>query len=234
MNIKKITKILMIVSLVCLAASCGLLIGAVFGLDVFGNKVLQKVLLMSSTFAIAGGLAIGEVNVLQKNKVLGCISLGLLGLSVLLTLVSLFIDFDGVFTKITIITSLISVLFCFVVSIYTKFGKSFLALQICTYVALTLLDAFFIMLTLGIGILEKKGMLECFIILIIASVGLLIAVKVISSRKKDALLSQSESHKSELDDIKIQLEKLTQENEDLRQQITTLTEENKQLKEKLQ
>lgn len=233
MSIKKITKTLMIVSLVSLAVSCGLLIGAVFGLKVFDDPVLQKMLLIFSIFAVAGGLAIGEINVLQKNKVLGIVCLGLLGLSVLLALFSLFVD-SGVFTKITIVTALLSVLFCFIMSIYMKLGKSLLVLQICTYVALIVLDAFFIMLTLGVNILEKKGMLECFIILIIASVGLLIAIKVISSRKKDALLSQSESHKSELDDIKIQLEKLTQENEDLRQQVVTLTEENKQLKEKLQ
>lgn len=223
---KKLTKYLMIVSLICLAVSCGLLVGAVFGLPVFEDKMLLKVLLIFSTFAIAGGLAIGEINVYQKNKILGIISLSLLSVSVLLAIISLFVEW-GVFTKITIVVSLVSVLFCFIVSFYTKLGKSLLALQICTYVALTLLDIFLILLTCDVAIFETKGMLEVFIILIIASIGLCIATKVVSSRKKDTPIIEN---KRELETLKLQVESLTKENETLRQQIDILKQENEKLK----
>ena len=60
-------KILMISSLSCLAVSCLMLILAVFGVQVF-DGILLRILLIVSTFAIACGLAIGELSVIQKNK----------------------------------------------------------------------------------------------------------------------------------------------------------------------
>ena len=59
-------KILMISSLSCLAAACLMLILAVFGVPVF-KGIQLRVLLVLSTFAIACGLAIGELSVIQKN-----------------------------------------------------------------------------------------------------------------------------------------------------------------------
>lgn len=72
---EKTKKILMITSLSCLAISCLMLILAVFGVPVFSGVPL-RILLVISTLAIACGLAIGEISVIKRNKILGMLVLG--------------------------------------------------------------------------------------------------------------------------------------------------------------
>ena len=221
-------KILMISSLSCLAVSCLMLILAVFGVQVF-DGILLRILLIVSTFAIACGLAIGELSVIQKNKILGYVSIGLLGVSVLFALIifcSSILQNGGVFVKITGTFSLLSILFIIIVSNYIKLGKSMLGLQIPTYIALILLDLFLILLVCGVSMFEIKGMLETFIILIILNVGLLIATSVIASKKRNSQDAPKVKDENYIEELKIQIEVLKNENEQLRK-------ENEELKAKL-
>lgn len=225
---EKTKKILMISSLSCLAVSCLMLILAVFGVQVF-DGILLRILLIVSTFAIACGLAIGELSVIQKNKILGYVSLGLLGVSVLFALIifcSSILQNGGVFVKITGTFSLLSILFIIIISNYIKLGKSMLGLQIPTYIALILLDLFLILLVCGVSMFEIKGMLETFIILIILNVGLLIATSVIASKKRNSQDTPKVKDENNIEELKIQIEVLKNENEQLRK-------ENEELKEKL-
>lgn len=225
---EKTKKILMISSLSCLAVSCLMLILAVFGVQVF-DGILLRILLIVSTFAIACGLAIGELSVIQKNKILGYVSLGLLSVSVLFALIvfcSSLLNNGGVFVKITGIFALLSVLFIIIVSNYTKLGKSMLALQIPTYIALILLDLFLILLVCGVSMFEINGMLETFIILIIVNVGLLIAISVIASKKRNSQDTPKVRDENNIEELKIQIEVLKNENEQLRK-------ENEELKTRL-
>lgn len=221
-------KILMISSLSCLAVSCLMLILAVFGVQVF-DGILLRILLIVSTFAIACGLAIGELSVIQKNKILGYVSIGLLGVSVLFALIifcSSILQSGGVFVKITGTFSLLSILFIIIISNYIKLGKSMLGLQIPTYISLILLDLFLILLVCGVSMFEIKGMLETFIILIILNVGLLIATSVIASKKRNSQDAPKVKDENNIEELKIQIEVLKNENEQLRK-------ENEELKAKL-
>ncbi len=221
-------KILMISSLSCLAVSCLMLILAVFGVQVF-DGILLRILLIVSTFAIACGLAIGELSVIQKNKILGYVSIGLLGVSVLFALIifcSSILQNGGVFVKITGTFSLLSILFIIIISNYIKLGKSMLGLQIPTYIVLILLDLFLILLVCGVSMFEIKGMLETFIILIILNVGLLIATSVIASKKRNSQDTPKVKDENNIEELKIQIEVLKNENEQLRK-------ENEELKAKL-
>lgn len=221
-------KILMISSLSCLAVSCLMLILAVFGVQVF-DGILLRILLIVSTFAIACGLAIGELSVIQKNKILGYVSIGLLGVSVLFALIifcSSILQNGGVFVKITGTFSLLSILFIIIISNYIKLGKSMLGLQISTYIVLILLDLFLILLVCGVSMFEIKGMLETFIILIILNVGLLIATSVIASKKRNSQDTPKVKDENNIEELKIQIEVLKNANEQLRK-------ENEELKARL-
>ena len=221
-------KILMISSLSCLAVSCLMLILAVFGVQVF-DGILLRILLIVSTFAIACGLAIGELSVIQKNKILGYVSIGLLGVSVLFALIifcSSILQNGGVFVKITGTFSLLSILFIIIVSNYIKLGKSMLGLQIPTYIVLILLDLFLILLVCGVSMFEIKGMLETFIILIILNVGLLIATSVIASKKRNSQDTPKVKGENNIEELKMQIEVLKNANEQLRK-------ENEELKARL-
>lgn len=221
-------KILMISSLSCLAVSCLMLILAVFGVQVF-DGILLRILLIVSTFAIACGLAIGELSVIQKNKILGYVSIGLLGVSVLFALIifcSSILQNGGVFVKIAGTFSLLSILFIIIISNYIKLGKSMLGLQIPTYIVLILLDLFLILLVCGVSMFEIKGMLETFIILIILNVGLLIATSVIASKKRNSQDTPKVKGENNIEELKMQIEVLKNANEQLRK-------ENEELKARL-
>ena len=110
---EKTKKILMITSLSCLAISCLMLILAVFGVPVFSGVPL-RILLVISTLAIACGLAIGEISVIKRNKILGYVSIGFLEISVLFALIvfcTKLLDMDSLFNKITATFGILSVLF---------------------------------------------------------------------------------------------------------------------------
>lgn len=221
---EKTKKILMITSLSCLAISCLMLILAVFGVHVFSGVPL-RILLVISTLAIACGLAIGEISVIKRNKILGYVSIGFLAISVLFALIvfcTKLLDMDSLFNKITATFGILSVLFIFIVSTYTKLGKSMLALQIPTYIVLIMLDLFFVLMVFGVQVFNVAGILELFIILIILSVGLLIATSVVASKRKDTIAQQSISKGEEISNLKKLVEQLQMENENLRKENENL------------
>ena len=221
---EKTKKILMITSLSCLAISCLMLILAVFGVPVFSGVPL-RILLVISTLAIACGLAIGEISVIKRNKILGYVSIGFLEISVLFALIvfcTKLLDMDSLFNKITATFGILSVLFIFIVSTYTKLGKSMLALQIPTYIVLIMLDLFFVLMVFGMQVFKVAGLLELFIILIILSVGLLIATSVVASKRKDTIAQQSISKGEEISNLKKLVEQLQMENENLRKENENL------------
>ena len=135
----KITKkVLMITSLACLAVSCLMLILAIFGIPVFEDIGL-RFLLIFSTLAVGCGIALSELNVVSRRKILGLVGLGFLGLSVSLALLSFCTPLMEIewFNRITGVVALFSVLFAIIISLNTKLEKKYLPLQIVTYVAIS-------------------------------------------------------------------------------------------------
>ena len=216
----KTKKSLMIVSLVTLAISCLMLILAVFKVDVFHGIALRFLLIFATT-SLACAIAISEINIIERKRILGFIGLGLLTLSVLMALVvfcsPLLFNYN-VFNRITGIVAVLSVAFIAVLSIYSKLEKSLLGLQIPTYVALGVLALMISILIGGFNLLEIKGMLEVLIIDAIVTVGLLIASSVIASKRKDGNKPETKQE-SELEMLKTENLRLKQENEELKKLI---------------
>lgn len=219
----KTKKSLMIVSLVTLAISCLMLILAVFKVDVFHGIALRFLLIFATT-SLACAIAISEINVIERKRILGFIGLGLLTLSVLMALVvfcsPLLFNYN-VFNRITGIVAVLSVAFIAVLSIYSKLEKSLLGLQIPTYVALGVLALMISILIGGFNLLEIKGMLEVLIIDAIVTVGLLIASSVIASKRKDDNKPETKQE-SELEMLKKENLRLKQENEELKAKLAEL------------
>lgn len=214
----KTKKILMIVSLSALAVACIMLILAVFKVPIFDGVPL-RILLIVGTVAISCGIAINEVSVIKRKKILGYVGLGLLGISVVMALVifcSKLLVTYSVFNRITGIVSISSVLFIVVISLYSKLGKSLLGLQIPTYASLIGFGIILALLIAGVEIFEVKGMIEVFIILVIATVGLLIACSVVSAKRKNDTQEKPEKDlititKTEYENLKKQIEDLKAE-----------------------
>lgn len=219
----KTKKSLMIVSLVTLAISCLMLILAVFKVDVFHGIALRFLLIFATT-SLACAIAISEINIIERKRILGFIGLGLLTLSVLMALVvfcsPLLFNYN-VFNRITGIVAVLSVAFIAVLSIYSKLEKSLLGLQIPTYVALGVLALMISILIGGFNLLEIKGMLEVLIIDAIVTVGLLIASSVIASKRKDGNKPETKQE-SELEMLKTENLRLKQENEELKAKLSEL------------
>ncbi len=219
----KTKKSLMIVSLVTLAISCLMLILAVFKVDVFHGIALRFLLIFATT-SLACAIAISEINIIERKRILGFIGLGLLTLSVLMALVvfcsPLLFNYN-VFNRITGIVAVLSVAFIAVLSIYSKLEKSLLGLQIPTYVALGVLALMISILIGGFNLLEIKGMLEVLIIDAIVTVGLLIASSVIASKRKDGNKPETKQE-SELEMLKTENLRLKQENEELKAKLAEL------------
>ena len=219
----KTKKSLMIVSLVTLAISCLMLILAVFKVDVFHGIALRLLLIFAPT-SLACAIAISEINIIERKRILGFIGLGLLTLSVLMALVvfcsPLLFNYN-VFNRITGIVAVLSVAFIAVLSIYSKLEKSLLGLQIPTYVALGVLALMISILIGGFNLLEIKGMLEVLIIDAIVTVGLLIASSVIASKRKDGNKPETKQE-SELEMLKTENLRLKQENEELKAKLAEL------------
>lgn len=225
---EKAKKFLMIISLSALAVACIMLILAVFKVPVFQGVPL-RLLLIFSTIAVACGMSITELSVIKRKKVLGYVAIALLGLSTLLAMIifcSNLLTQYSVFNIITSIVALSSVLFAVIISLYSKLGKTMIGLQVPTYVCLSVLDVMLSLLIAGVQLFEVAGMLQVFIVLIIVSVGLLIASAVISAKRKDA--GQSNNFAVEIVKIsKAEYDSLLKENQ-------TLKAENQELKQKLE
>lgn len=227
---EKAKKILMIISLSALAVACIMLILAVFKVPVFQGVPL-RFLLIFSTIAVACGMSITELSVIKRKKVLGYVAIALLGLSTLLAMIifcSNLLTQYSVFNIITSIVALSSVLFAVIISLYSKLGKTMIGLQVPTYVCLSVLDVMLSLLIAGVQLFEVAGMLQVFIVLIIVSVGLLIASAVISAKRKDAGQSNNfaveivKLSKAEYDSLLKENQTLKAEKQELRQKLENL------------
>jgi hypothetical protein len=226
---EKLKKILMIISLSGVGIAAVMLILQVLGVNIF-NGFMLRVLLVVATIAVASGISISEIAVIKRKRILGYVGLGLLSLSTLFALIifcSNILITDSIFNRITGITAITSVLFIIIISLYSKLGKSYIAMQIPTYISLVAIDIILSLLIAGVNVFKVGGMLSIFIILCIIAGALLIATSVISSKikssevapkvKNDMVLVPREEYenlKKENDSLKAELEKLRKNSDD--------------------
>lgn len=219
-------KVLLIASLACVAISCLLLILAIFGVKIFDGPLL-RVLLSTATLAVGCGIGLSDLNVLERRKILGIVSLCLLGVSVLMAVLSFATPLFEVetYNRVLGVVALFSVLMCIIVALNTKLEKRFMPLQIVTYVVVGLVGLALILLICGISIFEINGLSQMFWVFVVVTVGLLIATTVVGAKKRGDDNSTKQKTKDHLEQLQI-------ENQNLKQQIAELQKELEELKNK--
>ena len=222
---EKLKKILMIISLSGVGVAATMLILQVLGVPVFTTSWVLRLLLVISTVAVSSGIAINEIAVIKRKKILGYVGLGLLALSSLLAIIVFCSDLlvtESVFNRITGFVALNSVLFIIIITQYSKLGKHVIGLQIPTYISLVLIDIVLSLTICGVDILTT--ILTPFIIVCIVAVALLIAVTVIASKMRSS--EPVETSKKDVVTIsRVEYEMLKKENEELKAEIERLKSE---------
>lgn len=234
MNLDKLKKVLMIISISAVATSALMLILQVLGVPIFKEQILLRALLIIATLGVTSGIALIELKVIKRKKILGYIGLALLTLSTLLVLIIFctnILQNGGIYVRITGITALLSILFIIVISFYSKLGSKLKGLQIPAYACFCSVGLILILLIAGVSVFNIKGMTEIFIILCIASVALFITVGVISARQNSDNFARQEVNgnietisvsKEVYDNLVAENEKLKQENDELKKKLSEL------------
>ena len=167
----------------CLGAcALMLIISVITGLKVnFFEGAKGSILATTATLTAAGYFGIRSNNMLSKNKILGYVSFGLIGLSLLFMVLFIWKIIDNRIFNLAVLTvSLLSVLFIFLVSNGLKLGKKFLVVQIVSDAILSLLIIF--ILISSYGWIELGDVLIPFLINIILSVVAFITISVLANK----------------------------------------------------
>ena len=167
----------------CLGAcALMLIISVITGLKVnFFEGVKGSILATTATLTAAGYFGIRSNNMLSKNKILGYVSFGLIGLSLLFMVLFIWKIIDNRIFNLAVLTvSLLSVLFIFLVSNGLKLGRKFLVVQVVSDAILSLLIIF--ILISSYGWIELGDVLIPFLINIILSVVAFITISVLANK----------------------------------------------------
>ena len=239
---KKLKKVLMIVSLVCIGIVAFMLASSVFGVNVYVGWPF-KVMIVLAIVGATSGIAIGELNVVKRKKILGFVGLALLGVSAIMATILFLTPLLGwnLFAKFTLALSITSILFITIITQYSKLGKSVLVLQIITALILGTIDIILSLIIFGVNVFAYTIILDLFIVFCIAAVTMLIALTIIGSRKKDVsnvviIKTTDDENKKETqakasqNEFPYELEFLKRENELLKGQIELLKQQNETLK----
>ena len=219
-------KILAITSIVCVVICVGLLIGAIFGLNTFKTPLLN-ILLSFAIVGVGSVMAIGSVEIFNKNKTISIITLSLLaslGLFALIIFISNFSTPD-VFNRITGVLAIGTVFFNIIVSNYIKLRKNYFALQIITYIIICIVDILLTLLVCGVPIFEISFMPQMFGVICLIAFALICMVSIMASKLRKVTVDENITPKK--DTVVIS----KQEYEELLTKIKLLEEENINLKQ---
>ncbi len=220
-NLNTLKKVLLIISLSAVGIACVMLILAIFKVKIFEGIPL-RLLLIFCTLALGSAVSINEISIIKQKKVLGSVSLSFLLLSVLFALIifcSPIFEEENFFNRLTGIFSLFSIFFMMIISLNTKLDRKYIVIQIICYVALCFVDGILSILIGGYDIFSVTSITEIFWILVVVSVGLLITLSVLSTKR----LTESDSKNKETITIsKVEYEALKKENKELKEEISKL------------
>ena len=220
-NLNTLKKVLLIISLSAVGIACVMLILAIFKVKIFEGIPL-RLLLIFCTLALGSAVSINEISIIKQKKVLGSVSLSFLLLSVLFALIifcSPIFEVENFFNRLTGIFSLFSIFFMMIISLNTKLDRKYIVIQIICYIALCFVDGILSILIGGYDIFSVTSITEIFWILVVVSVGLLITLSVLSTKR----LTESDSKNKETITIsKVEYEALKKENEALKEEISKL------------
>ena len=218
-------KSFLIASLVSLAITCLFFILAIFDVKVF-DGIWLRFLLIFASLCVGCGFLVNELNVLKRNKILGILSISFLSVSIIFALIIFctpLLDDGSIFNTITAIIALFSTFFMIIISLATKLEKKLLILQITTYIILFLLEILISILIAGYPLFDVNAMTEIFSVVCVISVGLLIALWILSTKKTT---NEGSLDKEYIKVLKQDYNKLIEENKNLKKQIDDLTKKN--------
>lgn len=222
---EKLKKSLVIVSLATLGIACAMLIAGIFGLKVFSDPIILKILLTVSTISVTAGVSINEISVIKRKKILGFIGLALLLASATLAIILFIVPTlfsNSTMVKTTSIVAVTSLVFITIISNYSKLESSMIGLQIFAYIVFIAVDIIISLLIAGVNVFAVPGMPQMFGVLCICAVGLMIALSVLSSKRKATAITTEKHATIKVEDDKILISKA---------EYYTLKEENQKLKE---
>lgn len=222
-NMKTAKKVLMYTSLATLSVSIILLITAVFGVKVFEGGLL-KLLETCATLAIAGFFSINALTMTEKNKTMGYVCLGLLGVLSLCLLIIFWANTKGVFPNLVFVLTIATILFNIIVNLNLKLDKNFLVLQIITYVLIAVIDIILTLLIFGKNVLENSTVLKLFIAGCIVVFGLLCALTILGKKveKEHPMVVSKEDTAS----LKNRIKQLEEENAILKEKLSKYENQN--------
>lgn len=177
---EKTKKIVTISTIVATSITAILLIMLLFGFKPLGDAN-SNVLITFACIGVGGFFTINSLNMIDRNRVIGWVSLGLIVASVVLIILTSWIKLDNDFvSKSTIVLGVLSVLFNIIVSSGLELGKTKLAIQIIVYVIVGATCLFFTLILFNV--LSISDVLLWFITMIILSILGVIVLKVIAKK----------------------------------------------------
>ena len=178
---EKFRKGLSIVTIISAVVVSLFLIIWLFGADLLGS-LKSNIYLTLGSIAVGGFFAINSLNMVLKNKTLGYVSFGLITGSVVLIILTSWLNLNNsTLTNIMVSLGLLSILFNIIVSSGLDLGKTLLAVQIPVYIIAGITD---LVSTLIIfGALDISKMFALFLALIIVTIVGIIILKVLAKRQ---------------------------------------------------
>lgn len=198
---EKSKKIVSISTIVATCVASLMLILLLFKVKIFGD-FNGKVIITFSCLAVGGFFTINSLNMIERNKIIGWTSFGLIVASVFLIILTSWVGLDNsIINKITIVLGVLSVLFSIIVSSGLELGKSKLILQIIVYVVVGVTCLLFSLILFGT--IDISDFLLWFIMMVILSVVGIVILKVLAKKNVNDLIKQDK------DMVKISKEEYT-------------------------
>lgn len=172
----------------------------------FQEDFLQAIFLSIVILTAAFYFASNSLSIIKEKKIIALVSLGLLGLSLLLGLICFWYmwgvplydkevghldrHLNEFFGKCTGVIAIFTILFVIIVNSYTKLGKKLLPLQIISYSFVLIIDIILTLAIFGLDILNKIATI--FIILCLVTFALLCVVNIIARKHYHNTLTSDE------------------------------------------
>lgn len=177
---EKSKKIVTISTIVATSLTAIMLIMLLFSFKPFGDAN-GKLIITFACFAVGGFFTINSLNMIDRNRTIGWVSLGLIVASVVLIILTSWIKLESdALSKAIIVLGVLSVLFNIIVSSGLELGKTKLALQIIVYLVVGATCLFFTLILYNI--VQFNDVILWFISAIILSVLGVIVLKVIAKK----------------------------------------------------
>lgn len=177
---EKTKKIVTISTIVATSITSIMLIMLLFGFKPLGDYNSSFVITFAS-LAVGGFFTINSLNMIDRNRVIGWVSLGLIVASVVLIILTSWIKLESdVVSKATIVLGVLSVLFNIIVSSGLELGKTKLAIQIIVYLVVGATCLFFTLILFNV--VSFNDVILWFVSMIILSVLGVIVLKVLAKK----------------------------------------------------